>query len=234
MKFLKTLAIFFFDILDYFHQKKILNFFLGKKIKINSMIDIGAHKGKYADLFLKNYHIDYAILIEPQIKYFQLLKIKYKNDKKIKILDCAVSNKNKKSFFNINAHDLTSSLNSINFKNNFLIYKSKLFGMQSGAMVRDKVPIRTKTIKSILRNVKKKIDLVKIDTEGHEFEVLKGCGNLLKNFKIILIEFRNDNHYLNYYPKKVHKLLIKNNFYKLKVFKFPFTTWEDRIYIKKI
>ena len=205
MKFLKTLAIFFFDILDYFHQKKILNFFQGKKIKINSIIDIGAHKGKYADLFLKNYFIN-----------------------------CAVSNKNKKSFFNINAHDLTSSLNSINFKNNFLIYKSKLFGMQSGAMVRDKVPIRTKTIKSILRNVKKKIDLVKIDTEGHEFEVLKGCGNLLKNFKIILIEFRNDNHYLNYYPKKVHKLLIKNNFYKLKVFKFPFTTWEDRIYIKKI
>ena len=41
--------------------------------------------------------------------------------------------------------------------------------------------------------------------------MLKGCGNLLKNFKIILIEFRNDNHYLNYYPKKVHKLLIKNN-----------------------
>lgn len=233
MKFFKILVIFFFDILDYFHQKKILNFFQNKKIEINSIIDIGAHKGKYTDLFLKNYSIDYAILIEPQKKYFHILKEKYKNKKIIKILNYAVSNKNKKSFFNINHHDLTSSLNTINFKNNFLVYKSKLFGIQADKMVRDKVVIKTKTIKSILRNLKKKIDLVKIDTEGHELEVLKGSGNALKNFKNILIEFRNDNHYLNYYPKKVHKLLIKNNFYKLKVFKFPFTTWEDRIYIKK-
>jgi hypothetical protein len=47
-------------------------------------------------------------------------------------------------------------LNTINFKNNFLVYKSKLFGMHSDKMIRDKVAIKTKTIKSILSNVKKK------------------------------------------------------------------------------
>ena len=64
MKFLKTLAIFFFDILDHLHQKKILNFFQDKKIKINSLIDIGAHKGKYTDLFLSD--IDLSNLFPPK------------------------------------------------------------------------------------------------------------------------------------------------------------------------
>ena len=79
----------------------------------------------------------------------------------------------------------------------------------------------------------KNYDLVKIDTEGHELEVLKGGKKFIKNFKIILIEFRKDNVYKNYNAKKIHKLIINNNFLLKKVFKFPFTTWEDRIYIQR-
>ena len=104
MKFFKTLAIFFFDILDHLHQKKILNFFKDQKIKINSLIDIGAHKGKYADLFLKNYYIKHAILIEPQKKYFHFLKKKYKNKKKIKILDYAISKTIIRQFLKVLRH----------------------------------------------------------------------------------------------------------------------------------
>jgi hypothetical protein len=38
---------------------------------------------------------------------------------------------------------------------------------------------------------------------------------------------------LNYNSKKIHNYLKKNKFVFKKSFKFPFTTWEDRIYQNK-
>ena len=131
MKILKKSAIFFFDILDFYHQKKILNFFRKKKINIYTFVDVGSHKGKYFDLFAKNYQIKKSLLIEPQRQYFHYLKNKYKGFKNIKIFDYAVSNKNGTSLFYINHHDLTSSLNTLNHKNTFLKFKSRLFGVKT-------------------------------------------------------------------------------------------------------
>jgi FkbM family methyltransferase len=235
MKLIKNLAIFFFDILDSYHQKKILGFIKNKYKNINFFIDIGSHKGKYFDLFNKSYKIKTAVLVEPQKKYFYYLKKKYKKLYSIKIYNTAISNKNGNSYFYINHHDLTSSLNRINHNNLFLKIKSKLFGLDSKSMIKEKIKIKINTLNNLLRKFKvKKIDLVKIDTEGHELEVLQGLKNTVKRVQIILIEFRSDNVYKNYKPSKIHKNLVKNNFYLAKVFKFPFTTWEDRIYIKKI
>ena len=77
------------------------------------------------------------------------------------------------------------------------------------------------------------LNLIKIDTEGHELEVLMGLGEKIKSIQIILIEFHNDNIYLNYSSNKVHSYLLKYNFNLQKKIKFPFTEWEDRIYINK-
>ena len=234
MKILKKSAIFFFDILDFYHQKKILNFFRKKKINIYTFVDVGSHKGKYFDLFAKNYQIKKSLLIEPQRQYFHYLKNKYKVFKNIKIFDYAVSNKNGTSLFYINHHDLTSSLNTLNHKNTFLKFKSRLFGVESKNMIKEKVKVKITTLNNILKKIKiKQLDLVKIDTEGHELQVLQGIGKTVQKIKIVLIEFRNDNVYKNYNSIKIHNNLIKNNFYLSKIFKFPFSTWEDRIYIKK-
>ena len=74
---------------------------------------------------------------------------------------------------------------------------------------------------------------MKVDTEGHEFEVLKGIKKNLKKVNIILIEFRYDHFYTNYDNTKINNFLIKNKFLLLKKIKFPFTKWEDRFYINK-
>ena len=78
-----------------------------------------------------------------------------------------------------------------------------------------------------------KIDLIKIDTEGHELEVLEGLGNKIKRIKVILIEFHNSSTYLGYNSRKIEMILKKNNFKLEKKIKFPFTTWEDRFYFNK-
>ena len=76
-----------------------------------------------------------------------------------------------------------------------------------------------------------KIDLIKIDTEGHEYEVLEGMKNSIKKINYILIEFHIDKIYESYDSNIIHEILIKNNFKLLKRFKFPFTTWQDCLYI---
>ena len=74
------------------------------------------------------------------------------------------------------------------------------------------------------------VDLIKIDTEGHEYEVLTGASNNIQKIVYLLVEIHNDNIYENYSSKKIHNFLIENNFKLLKRFNFPFTTWEDRLY----
>ena len=101
-------------------------------------------------------------------------------------------------------------------------------------MIQTKVKINVKKLNNLIEKLKtKKLDLIKIDTEGHELEVLKGGKKFIKKFKIILIEFRNDDVFKNYNANKIHKFILNNNFLLKKKFKFPFTTWEDRIYIRR-
>ena len=162
MKILKKPAIFFFNIIDFYHQKKILSFFRKKKINIDTFVDVGSHKGKYFDLFDKNYKIKKTLLIEPQKQYFHYLKKKYKGFNSVKIFDCAISNKNGTSLF---------------YKNVFLKIKSRLFGVELKNMIKKKVKVKINTLNNILKRFKiKQFDLVKIDTEGHELQVLQGIG----------------------------------------------------------
>ena len=51
--------------------------------------------------------------------------------------------------------------------------------------------------------------------------------------KAFLIEFHSNHTYLNYDNKKIEKILKKNNFKLKKRIISPFTTWEDRLYIRK-
>ena len=129
MKLLKEMAIVFFNLIDiYIHQKRIVNFLKKHSTEINSLIDVGAHKGVYTDLFNNNFIIKEIYMFEPQKEIFKFLKSKYKKDKEISIYNNAVSNKNISQKIYINKHDLTSGLTQINKKNFYLNIKAKLFG----------------------------------------------------------------------------------------------------------
>ena len=68
----------------------------------------------------------------------------------------------------------------------------------------------------------KKINLLKIDTEGNEMQVLIGAKKSLKKTEIILIEHNFTDYYKNYDLNKISLFLEKNFFKNIKNFKFPF------------
>ena len=173
-------------------------------------------------------------MFEPQTDIFKKLKKLYKNKKNATIFNYAISNKNGFKKLYVNQHDLTSTFLKFNFDNRYLNYKAKLFNSTVREMTKKIEIVKTKTLKNFISEKKiKKIDLMKIDTEGHELEVLVGIGKKINKVKYFLVEFHNDRVYQSYNPKKIHNYLIKNNFVLKKIFRFPFTTWEDRFYMIK-
>ena len=232
MKLLQKLLLFFFDIIDeYFHQKRIKNFIKKNKIKIDTFIDIGAFKGKYTDLILDIQKKCKITMFEPQNKYYSLLKEKFKNNPNIEIIKIGLSDKEAFLDLKINKHEITSTFSQLNDSNKYLNYKAILFGSNLKNMTTNMENVQVFTLGQIFEKKQlQNVDLVKIDTEGHEYEVLYGAQNYIKNINYILIEFHMDKIYKNYNPDRIHELLLNKGFVLKKTFNFPFTTWEDRLY----
>ena len=232
MKLLRKLLLFIFDIIDeFFHQQRIKKFIKGNKIKLGTFIDVGAFKGKYTDLILKIEKSCKVIMIEPQKKYYALLESKYRNNNQIEILNIGLSAKKAILKLKINKHEITSTFSEFNNMNKYLNYKAVLFSSNLKNMTSNLENVEVFPLNEILKRKNlNSIDLIKIDTEGHEYEVLDGMQNYIKKINYILIEFHIDKIYEDYNSKRIHNLLEENNFVLLKKFNFPFTTWEDRIY----
>ena len=78
----------------------------------------------------------------------------------------------------------------------------------------NKVPTKIMSLKNFMMSEKiKKIDLIKIDTEGFEYNTLLGLEDYIKQVKFILFEHLYDNMLIkNYKFGDIHKLLNDNGF----------------------
>ena len=77
MNILRSIAIIFFNFIDnYIHQNRILYFLKKNKVSLQTIIDVGAHKGSYTDFLINNFKIKKAYLFEPQKKIFIHIKKK--------------------------------------------------------------------------------------------------------------------------------------------------------------
>ena len=228
---MKKTIIFLINFIDrYYHQKKIYNFLKNFKIKI--IFDVGAHKGEFLKLIKKIENFEKIYSFEPQKKIFynlNLLSIK----NKIFCFNLAISNNNGIRNLKINEISSTSTFSEINDLSLWYKIKSFIVGGSSKSSFVYEEKVNVMKLDDFCNDHKiSNIDLLKIDTEGHEKEVLKGALNLIKEKKIkyILLEFHLSKMYKNYNTKDLENFLDNSNFRLLKKYKFPFLFFEDRIY----
>lgn len=153
-----------------------------KKISLNPIkiiFDVGAHHGRYSDLAKKNFKGAILYLFEPFDQSFQFLKKKYTTSTFV-IENLAVSDYSGKSNFFSNELDETNSLLPANITNSQIDELTK---------PREILEVEVTTLNQYCLNKEiKKIDLLKIDTQGNSLNVLQGANDLLTNGKIGIIQ----------------------------------------------
>tara|TARA_B100001057_G_scaffold487558_1_gene570466 strand:- start:607 stop:1317 length:711 start_codon:yes stop_codon:yes gene_type:complete len=214
---MKTFIITFLSILDQFIQKKNLIIFQKFfKKKINVYIDIGSHKGEMINVIKKNFNVKNIFAFEPNKDCHKFLKlIKHKN---IKVFKYALSNKTGKDELKIGYISAMSTLNKINDYSFYTFIKKiviSIFFFKS-KIYKKKIQIEKKTFKKIFDKYNyKTLDLVKIDTEGHELNVLIGMGSYLKKVNVLLLEYHYDNSLIKDYNFDDLNLFLKKKNFEL-------------------
>ena len=109
-----------------------------------------------------------------------------------------------------------SSINNIDNKSFYSKLKKIIIGIFffKSSIYKKKIKIKVKTLSEILiKNKFKKIDLLKIDTEGYELNVLNGLEKFLVKTKIILLECHYDDSLIkNYNLRSLNSFFINNRF----------------------
>jgi hypothetical protein len=217
----------FLYLADFYHKKKITNFLKFINTRFNIIYDIGCHDCSYVKIFHKFYNNSKIFAFEANPNLIKIAKNNIKNLHNINLIQTGVGNLNKYKNFNINNNDFTSSFQNLNKKSKLFQIK-KIMGHENNS----KINIKIITLDNFIsKNVCP--DFIKVDVEGYEHEVLLGLKKNLKKIKLLMIEFRLDNLYLNYKKEKIQKLLTKNNFVLINKIKFPFLQFEDRFYFNK-
>jgi hypothetical protein len=78
------------------------------------------------------------------------------------------------------------------------------------------------------------IDLLKIDTEGSEFNIIKGAKEKIKIIKVLYFEHHYDNMILKKYTfSDLNRYLMKKGFSKVFKYKMSFRKVFEYVYVNK-
>lgn len=146
-------------------------YFKGKPRR--TCVDIGSHVGIYALKYAQLY--DRVVCFEPIDEMFRMLEENTKEEPKIEINNCAISNANSKQ---------TMIVNTSQTERNFILDDDDLYAEHIRLKNRNRPgllsrsTIETRTLDSF--NLEE-VDLIKIDTEGVIMNVLEGAEETLTN-----------------------------------------------------
>ncbi len=208
------------SLIDYSNKKKIISYFknLYRDNPI-TILDIGTHKGETIDFFIKHFNVKKIYCCEPNIKIFSNLKNnKRYNKSNVQLFNLALGDSNEKKELNVLKDSSSSTLNNIDEKTKYFERKKRIISFFSKSkqyfLEKQKIQI-CKTSDFIADNAIKNIEILKIDTEGYEFNILKGIDD--EQYK--LIKFIYFEHHYDLMLKKKYKFKDINNLLERKGFK---------------
>ena len=240
---IKKLVLLFLSFFDYFYQKKIIKFLKKNSLsEINLIFDVGAHKGESINLFLKNMTVKNIISFEASPLNFKFLEINKKNlekkfpNTKITIENIALGSDDKIIVFNQFNESSSSTMNDINQESEYFKRKFNLLNFRNKKDIYKSFKLKTETLDNYMKkNNFDKISFLKIDTEGYEYEILKGLKKRIEYIDTIMFEHHYDNMIVKKYTfSDINYFLKKNNFHQIYKSKMPFRKTFEYIYKKSI
>lgn len=218
-------------------NKNITRFYkktFGKNLNI--VIDVGANLGQTIDIALKINPLCKVYAFEPNPELFKKLTKKYSKKINIHLYQFGISDKSGVKTFYENILHSTSTLEDLNLSSKYLIKKSAILGVTPAEIVKKTYSINVTTLSKFINDQcpDETIDVLKIDTEGHEYSCLVGLFNLeVKNIKYIQIENHNDDMYISTTSfKDISSLLEKNNFNLAEKIKHGFGDIDELLFKK--
>ena len=222
---------------DSFNKRKIL-FFFKKNIesKISFFVDVGAHHGETIKIFNKNFDIKNILAFEPSPYNYQQLLKETKNIEGLKIYDFGLGEKKGIVDFKQHYESSSSTMTKINDQSDY--FKRKNFYLNFFNKKKPQfecIKVKIDRLDNIFNSLEiNKIDILKIDTEGYDFNVIKGLGNHIKNVKYIYFEHHFHNMLVKSYTlNDVHSFMEQNNFEKVFKIKMYFRKTFEYIYFNK-
>ena len=227
---------FIISLFDRSNKIKIINFFKNKfNNNFSVLIDVGAHHGETVNLFNKVFKIKSIISFEPSPRNYNELFKKNKNVKNLKMFNLALGTEKKIINFKDHFETQSSTINEINEESE---YSKKKFFFLNPFNSKKKINIinvKMDRLDNFLKQIDiKEIDILKIDTEGYDFNVIKGLGYSIKFVKFIYFEHHFHNMLVKGYNlSDIHNYLIKNNFIKVFKCKMKFRKTFEYIYCNR-
>lgn len=202
---------------------------------IDTVFDVGAHEGESIKLLNSNFKIKKIHAFEPNFKTSLFLK---KNEYTNVILNSyAVSDTKGESILNIGNISSMSTLNSINEKAFYTFFKKLIIFFFYGkfSIYEEKIKINKIRLKDYIdENMITNIDILKIDTEGHDYNVLVGLDDKISKCRLILLEYHDDKSLIKSNTFEQLETFLKNkNFQRISKFKMIFRNSYELIYKNK-
>jgi FkbM family methyltransferase len=197
------------------------------------VFDIGANKGQSVSFFKKLFPDSYIYAFEPQKGIFEKLQnlVHLKSYINVETFNVGISSKNGQLILHEYDLDETSSFNppaetSDYLKKKNLILLKKLSSKETTSICE----VLTLDYECDILGIPH-ISILKIDVEGHEYDVLKGGSGVLgeKRVSVIQIE-RHLNDMRNDQSAGISDLLMSFGYSKISSIKHPFGTFYDDIY----
>jgi len=238
---MKLIINFLLFVVDFNHKKKIF-LFLKKIFKKTHLviIDVGAHQGESVKIFFKYFNIKKIICYEASKENFLKLKKNITkqsiNSSLITIHNLGVGKIKESKKFYQTAESSSSTFSKINFDSTYFKRKNNIINFFFGKKyITTSYKLNLVTLEDELAMSKLKVvDLLKIDTEGFEYNVVKGLGKKINLVKYIYFEHHFDQMIIKDYTfRQINFFLNKHNFQKIFKIKMPFRKTFEYIYKNK-
>jgi len=229
--------------------RKIINLFeikskyrIIKKLKkifstnIDIFFDVGGHHGETTIFLNKSFIINKNYIFEPSQESFKKLEKNTANLRKksnLYIFNFALGNETKNILLKQVRESSSSTFHDFDESTAYFKRKNKILNFFNKKNFFVTKTVKIKNIQDFIKeNNIKKIDLMKIDTEGYEYYILEGLKEFIKNIKVIYFEHHYDLMIKKGYKfNDIHNLLLKFGFNKYFKEKMIFRKSFEYIYI---